>query len=204
MPVGKFFLAQFLVLVLQLIAHRDCQTVHRGHFFDLEFFDLATQYIFGLGHLTCYLAVCHKTNCNPFAYSTRDQVCKFCIASIFVFQELTHKGPTTWGGKCTACTLWIKVKQGLFSERNVTYNIFVNVVVNCPLEPRIKIFANFQVNKAISKRTGHTISNTFVAFAITCRNNYDIVGQYIFANASVQNKLITCGLYTGCRTIHLV
>ena len=204
MPVCKFFLAQLCVLILQFIAHGNCQTVHGTNFFYLKLFHLTTQHFFGLGHLTCHFTVSHKTNSSTFAYSTCNQVCEFCITSIFIFQELTYKGPATWSSECTTSTLWIKIKQCLFCERNVTHNVLMNVVFNCPLEPTIKVFGNFQVYKTISQWARHSVTYTLVAFAITCGNNNYIVWKHILTNTSVKNKLITCGLHTGRRTIHFI
>ena len=110
--------------------------------------------------------MCHKLDTKTFTYATTNQVSQLVVCSFSVLQKLADKAPATWSRKATACTFGIMIKKVLFGKCNVAHNILVNVVVNSPSFPAGKVNTHFQMHKTVGQRAGHTVSNTFVAFAI--------------------------------------
>ena len=64
----------------------------------------------------------------------------------------------------------------LNGKTQVTHHVFVDTVVNCPLLPRSKVHFHLLVDETVCQRSWHSISNTLVAFAVTCGNHHNIVG----------------------------
>ena len=80
----------------------------------------------------------------------------------------------------------------------------MNAFVDCPVLPRSKIGAHFNMQEPISKGHRHTISNTLVAITVTCRNNNHVVRKLVLTNTAIENQLISCSLYSRGSRVHLV
>ena len=189
---------------LEFVAHGDHQAVHGADFFDLQILDLAVQNVSWIRHTARHPAMSHKLHCQAFAHSTCYQVGKGVVVAIGIVQQLAHKGPAARSSECTAGALAIKVVQVLFGKAQVTNHVFVDVIEHRPFLPRRKVHFHFLVNETICQRSGHTISHTLVAFAITCCYHNNIVRQLILANTTIQNQLISSGLHTGRGTVEFV
>ena len=203
-PFASLVASQFLARVLQLVAHRRHQRIHCADFFDLQFLDLALQDFGRARKLACNLAMRHKLNSQALANRTSNQVRQRSIAFAVFHQQLGHERPGARCRKRAARATRVKVEQRLFREAVEANHVFVDAVVDSPRMPRIKVDAQFQVDKTVCQRSRHAVSNALVRLTVASSNDHHVVGQFIRSNAPVQDQLVCCGLYGRSSGVHFV
>jgi len=190
--------------VLQFIAHRDSQRIHRRDFLHLKVLDLTRKDIAGLGHLARDLAVSHELSRETFADSACNQIEQRVIIHRLITEQIAHEHPRTRRSECARRTLRIEVITVLLGEREITNDILVNVLVHRPLLPGAEVITHLEVNETISQRHRHTISDALVAVAVTSSHDHNIVGQLILAHATIENELVASSLNSRGSRVHLV
>jgi len=179
-------LVQFLVVdlvnfntLLQQVAATDGQTEHGRNFRSLQIRHLAVQDVGRLGQHTGNLAVRHKSYGRTLANCASNQLAQHDFCNLARPHDVIDERPGARRGKRMRRVRRIEHIQALRRKVQVTNDVGVNVVVNGPIHPAVKIGTQLQMDEAVGERRGHTSGDAAIAFTVTGGHDCHVGGQLI-------------------------